>query len=93
VARLDTVLEEAGLKGPISLLSIDIEGHELPALRSIDLQHWQPALICLEVATADGQRNHGALNHLMGQGYEVSLDLGLNIVLARTSAADLQSGQ
>jgi FkbM family methyltransferase len=93
VARLDTVLEEAGLKGPISLLSIDIEGHELPALRSIDLQRWQPALICLEVATADGQRNHGALDHLMRQGYAVTLDLGLNIVLGRTQVTDAHSGQ
>lgn len=85
VARLDTVLDEAGLKGPISLLSIDIEGHELPALRSIALDRWQPALICLEVATADGQRNHGALNHLTSHDYGVALDLGLNIVLARTA--------
>jgi FkbM family methyltransferase len=92
VARLDTVLLEAGLKGPISLLSIDIEGHELPALRSIDLQRWQPALVCLEVATADGQRNHGALDHLTGQGYAVLLDLGLNIVLGRTTPVQTPAG-
>ena len=86
VARLDTVLDEAGVRGPISLLSIDIEGHELPALRSIDLSRWQAALICLEVATADGHRNQDALDYVTGQGYEITLDLGLNIILGRTTA-------
>jgi FkbM family methyltransferase len=82
--RLDTALQASGLQPPLSLLSIDIEGHELPALRSIDLARWQPALVCLEVATADGQRSHAAVDHLLAHGYELALDLGLNTVLRRT---------
>ena len=77
------VLEESALQGPISLLSIDIEGHELPALRSLDLARWQPELVCLEVATADGKRSVDAVAHLQANGYEIALDLGLNLVLRR----------
>ena len=84
IARLDTVLEENGLQGPVSLLSIDIEGHELQALRSLNLARWQPALVCLEVATADGKRSVDAVQHLQANGYEIALDLGLNLVLRRT---------
>jgi FkbM family methyltransferase len=87
IVRLDTVLEESGLQGPISLLSIDIEGHELPALRSLDLAKWQPELVCLEVATADGKRSVDAVAHLQSQGYEIALDLGLNLVLRRNPQA------
>lgn len=83
VMRLDTLLDSSGLKAPLSLLSIDIEGHELPALKSMDLARWRPALICLEVATADGRRNEAAIAYLAQQGYETALDLGLNLVLRR----------
>ena len=83
IARLETLLEESALQGPISLLSIDIEGHELPALRSLDLARWQPELVCLEVATADGKRSVVAVAHLQANGYEIALDLGLNLVLRR----------
>jgi len=87
VARLDTLLERSDLQAPLSLLSIDIEGHELPALKSIDLARWRPALICLEVATADGRRNEGAIAYLAEQGYQTALDLGLNLVMRRAEGA------
>jgi FkbM family methyltransferase len=83
VERLDTVLEESGLQGPISLLSIDIEGHELSALKSLDLDRWQPTLICLEVSTADGRRDTATQDYLQEYGYTVALDLGLNLLLTR----------
>jgi FkbM family methyltransferase len=83
IVRLDSVLERCGIQGPISLLSIDIEGHELPALRSLDLERWQPRLVCLEVATADGQRSTESVDHLVAHGYEIALDLGLNLILQR----------
>jgi FkbM family methyltransferase len=87
VVRLDTVLQECGVQAPVSLLSIDIEGHELPALRSLDLARWRPRLVCLEVATADGQRSLDAAAYLQAQGYETALDLGLNLVLQRSASA------
>lgn len=86
IAPLEQVLHDQGLQAPLSLLSIDIEGHELPALRSLDLARWRPHLICLEVATADGHRNHEAVAYLQSQGYEIARDLGLNLVLRRAAA-------
>jgi FkbM family methyltransferase len=83
IERLDSVLEQARLTGPISLLSIDIEGHELPALHSLDLARWRPRLVCLEVATAGGSRRGEAVAHLQARGYEIALDLGLNVILRR----------
>lgn len=87
VATLNDILAQAGLAAPISLLSIDIEGHELPALRSIDLDRWCPAFICLEALTATGRRNAEAIEYLVERGYGVAADLGLNLILSRDAGA------
>jgi FkbM family methyltransferase len=83
VRTIDSVLEEAGVAAPLSFLSIDIEGHELPALRSMNLEKWQPAVICLEALTQGGSRNLAAVQHLQAHGYRVHSDLGLNVILVR----------
>ena len=83
VRPLDDILRQQGVQAPLSLLSIDIEGHELPALRSIDLQHWRPAVVCLEALTADGKRNDAAIEYLTNNGYRVARDLGLNVFFTR----------
>lgn len=51
---ISAILSDARLSAPLSLLSVDVEGYELTALRTIDLDRWQPAFVCLEVQTADG---------------------------------------
>lgn len=83
VRKIDGLLVEAGIKGPVSLLSIDIEGHEVPALKSMNLDHWQPAVICIEAVTAAGERNEEALQYLLAHRYKVHGDLGLNVVFVR----------
>ena len=65
------------------LLSIDIKGHEVPALKSINLDRWQPAVICIEVATAAGARNDEALNYLLTHGHKIYGDMGFNAVFVR----------
>jgi FkbM family methyltransferase len=85
IATLDQVLKDHQLDMPLSLLSVDIEGHEVAALQSIDLQRWQPALICLEVATADGRRNDQAVDYLRTQRYEVTADMGINLLLSKST--------
>jgi len=80
IKTVDQLLEEAGFEGPLSLFSIDIEGHELSALRSMNLKRWQPAVICIEALTADGGRNQAALDYLSVNGYKAFRDLGLNMV-------------
>lgn len=83
VRRLDSILEENSVDVPISLLSIDIEGFELAALQSIDLERWKPTLICLEVVTADGKHDHAPTDYLLARGYMIKMDLGLNIIFKR----------
>lgn len=46
-ATLNEILEEAGITR-IDLLSMDIEGHEIAALRGLDLKRFQPELIVSE---------------------------------------------
>jgi FkbM family methyltransferase len=83
VQRIDQLLSEAKLEAPLSLLSIEIEGYEVQALRTMDLARWQPALVCIEALTAGGVRNSEALDYLLAHGYVVHSDLGLNVVFRR----------
>lgn len=86
IEDIDSLLEAHGLDGPISLLSIDIEGHELSALRSITLDRWKPQLVCLEVVTADGFRNEEAIRYLLENGYKIESDLKLNLIFRRIAS-------
>lgn len=44
---LDSMLEEAGA-GSIDFISIDIEGHEIHALKGLNLERWKPRIVLLE---------------------------------------------
>lgn len=83
VSTLDAALEANRLTPPLSLLSVDIEGYELQALQSIDLDHWRPALICLEAVTADGSTNRAPAEHLLARSYVEIKNLGLNVIFKR----------
>lgn len=45
---LSSLIEEARLPSPIDLLSLDVEGAELDALRGLDLARHAPRFICVE---------------------------------------------
>lgn len=83
IRTIESLLESSGLSAPISLLSVDIEGYELSALKSINLGKWKPVYVCLEVLTADGKRNEQAIGYLLGNGYVIASDLGLNLLFRR----------
>lgn len=85
VRSIDSLLESSQFSPPLSLLSLDIEGHELPALRSINLAYWRPLFICMEALTADGHRNEAAIEYLSANGYHPEVDMGLNIVFRRNT--------
>jgi FkbM family methyltransferase len=85
VRSIDDLLEYHRFVPPLSLLSLDIEGYELPALHSISLSHWRPAFICMEALTADGRRNEAAIEHLSVNGYRAEVDMGLNIIFQRAT--------
>jgi len=83
IKTLDSLLEQSEIKAPISLLSVDIEGHELSALKSIKLNKWKPVFICLEAYAAYGKRNDDAIGYLLENGYSIQNDMGLNLLFRR----------
>ncbi len=83
VRPINSVLAELQAKPPLSLISLDIEGYELNALRTIDLDYWRPEFICLEVQTAVGSSDSDAADYLKAHGYTTVRNLGLNVILQR----------
>lgn len=45
--RLDDILDEAGFR-EIDFITIDVEGHELSALRGFSLERWRPTILIIE---------------------------------------------
>lgn len=79
VVRLADVLDGVGAQ-QVHFMSVDVEGHELHALRGLDLGRWQPWILCIE-ATAPLTR---ATTHqqweplLLDAGYHFVAFDGLN---------------
>lgn len=72
--RLDALLQEHLPPGQaIDLLSIDVEGHDLQVLRSIDLQRYRPRLLLVEIHQLDLQRvaEQPVVRHLAAEGYRL----------------------
>jgi FkbM family methyltransferase len=63
VRSVDSILEKTNLRSRLSIVSIDIEGHELDALKSMNIRRWNPRLFCIEVQTADGATNRCAIEY------------------------------
>ena len=66
VRTLTDVLAESNTPKNFDLLSLDVEGAELAALRGLDLQRFRPQAICVEVR----HENFAAVQHLLEEQYE-----------------------
>jgi FkbM family methyltransferase len=71
---LDNILESEGVVPGFDLLSVDIEGHELPALSGFTFAKWRPRLILLE----DHVVNLAKHSLMRRNGYQLLLRTGLN---------------
>lgn len=70
---LSAVIDEAGMSGPIDLLSLDVEGGEPEALKGVDFSRHAPRFICVE------SRNRQAIDEILEPFYtlaEILTDLG-----------------
>ncbi len=71
---LDEILAGAGAPVGIELVSIDVEGGELAALRGFDLARWRPRVV---IAEANDAASATALEaHLRGAGYALARVMG-----------------
>lgn len=82
VRTLDDILAENDAPQNMEVVSIDIEGGELAALRGFDLDRWRPRLLILE---ADDDAALDALtNHLQPRGYRLARRVGVNAMFTRS---------
>lgn len=54
---LTSVLDEAGVSGPIDFFSLDVEGYEVSVLRGLDTSKYRPKYILVEVRDLEGVNN------------------------------------
>jgi FkbM family methyltransferase len=84
VRTLNDMLREANAPTDFELLSIDIEGGELAALRGLDLDHWKPRVLILE---ADDNQALSELNdYLAPHHYTCARRVGINAIFTRYAA-------
>ena len=74
--RLDTIFENNNITG-IDILSLDIEGYEIEALKGLDLDKYRPLVLVVE---ADSPEHEQQLDNLLyPKGYLKSVTVGANI--------------
>lgn len=81
VRTLDDMLASAGAPVGLEVVSIDIEGAELAALRGFDLERWQPRMLILEADDAKALKAYR--DWLEPRGYKFARMVGVNAVFCR----------
>jgi FkbM family methyltransferase len=76
-------------KTPPQLISIDVEGLELPILRSLDFENMRPAVLCIETLTyTEDKTEHkleDTIDFVRGQGYFLYADTYINSIFVDES--------
>lgn len=75
-ARLDQILEAAGIEAPIDFISIDVEGLEAVVLEGLSLQRWRPTILIIEDNSNAGSAT--VPDYLARFGYTRFLRTGVN---------------
>ena len=70
---LSSILEEQEAPSRFDLLCVDVEGHDLEVLDSLDFNRYRPRIICVEIHgfTLDRPNESGVYTFLVGKGYEL----------------------
>ena len=63
IRTLDEILTEAAAPTPIDFVSIDVEGHEIEALRGFSIERWRPRLMLIEDLAMNLRLHHYLTSH------------------------------
>ena len=78
---IDSILEEHFGSAPPDLVSIDVEGLDLPMLRSMSFDRFRPAVLCVETLVyGTKEQREPTLELLRGHGYEVRAGTFVNTI-------------
>lgn len=76
---------EAEFGGMPDLISIDVEGYDLPILKSLDYPRWRPKVLCVETLTyvegGHASKLKGTIEFLESQGYFIYADTYINSIM------------
>lgn len=76
---LTSILDEHWTHGnSIDVLSIDVEGHDFPVLKSIDLSRYRPRIIVIEMHSVSNMENTEVYQYLFANGFEFKFYAVLN---------------
>lgn len=84
VRTLDDILAQTGFR-QIDYLNIDCEGHDYDALRSIDLDLYQPKIITIEALGAEASSRIGS--YLASKGYTFEEKFHFTLLFVRRKPA------
>lgn len=82
---LDAVIEKSGFK-EVDFISIDVEGHDLQALKTLSLDRYRPELIVIEY----GEQKEAIAEYANSYKYEVYMDNGQDLFLVPVKEIDLK---
>lgn len=76
---------ETECRGVPDLISIDVEGYDLPILQSLDFGRWRPKVLCVETLTyaenGEGHKLNGTIEFLQSKGYVLYADTYINSIM------------
>ena len=86
--RLTQILDEQHAPAVFEVLSVDVEGHDLQVLKSLDLQRYQPTLIVVEMHGFDLAAPVGepVYDYLVANGYKLASYAVMNGYFLRVNA-------
>ena len=70
----------------IDFLNIDIEGHELEVLKTVDFSYFAIKVICVEIISTSeniNKRENEIFKFLKKKGYKLKFKLGINYVFVK----------
>jgi FkbM family methyltransferase len=87
VCTLASVLENYGNGKFWDFMSLDVEGFEMPILKSIDWEEFSPKVICCETISfsdcGKGKKDHTIIDFLVSKGFMVYADTSVNTIFVK----------